>query len=87
MRHLRSALARILGVFNKDSADDDLRAEFESHLEMETAEYIRRGMSPDEARRTALMASGGLSQAAEAVREQRGLPWLESLGADFKQVE
>jgi predicted permease len=84
MRHLRSALARILGVFNKDSADDDLRAEFESHLEMETAEYIRRGMSPDEARRTALMASGGLSQAAEAVREQRGLPWLESLGADFK---
>ena len=84
MRYLRSALARIRGVFTKHRADDDLRAEFEAHLEMETAEYVRRGMAPGEARRKALLASGGLVQAAEAVREQRGLPWLESLGADFR---
>ena len=48
---------------------------------METAENIRRGMPPDDARRQALLASGGLTQAAEAVREQRGLPWIESLSA------
>jgi predicted permease len=84
MRQIRSALARIAGIFTKDRADDDLRAEFEAHLEMETAEFIRRGMAPDEARRQALLASGGLTQATEAVRAQRGLPWLESVGADIR---
>jgi predicted permease len=82
VRYLRTALARITGVFTKDRADDDLRDELQAHLEMEIAENIRRGMSPDEARRQALMASGGLTQAAESVRAQRGLPWLESIAAD-----
>src|SRR5919201_1988555 len=65
-------------------ADDELREELQAHLEMETAEYIRRGMHPDEARRRALLASGGLTQAAEAVRDQRGLPWVEGLAADVR---
>jgi predicted permease len=84
MRHLRAALARIAGMFTKDRIGDDLRAELEAHLEMETAENVCRGMSPDEARRRALLASGGLTQAAEAVRGQRGLPWIEHVGADFR---
>ena len=56
----------------------------QAHLEMETAENIRRGMSPDEARRQAMLASGGLTVAAEAVRDQRGLPWVESIAADIR---
>lgn len=64
-----------------ESADDDLRAEMEAHLEMEIEENIRRGMQPGEARRHAMLASGGLTQAAERVREQRGLPWIESIAA------
>lgn len=51
---------------------------------MEVAEYVRRGMAPAEARRQALMASGGLTQAVDAVRAQRGLPWLSSVGADVR---
>ena len=84
MRHIRAALARLAGVFGKYGADDDLRDELHTHLEMETAEYIRRGMRPEEARRQALLTSGGLTLAAEAVRDQRGLPWLESVGSDIK---
>ncbi len=84
MRHLRAALSRLGGVFIKQRADADLREELESHLDMETAENLRRGMDPDEARRQAVMASGGLTQAAEAVRDRRGLPWLESIAADIK---
>jgi hypothetical protein len=34
MSQLRAALARIAGVFTKDSADDDLRDEMQAHLEM-----------------------------------------------------
>lgn len=84
MRSLRAALARIAGLFSGRRADDDLRAELETHLEMETAENIRRGMAPGEARRQALLASGGMTQAAESVRDQRGLPWLEHAAADTR---
>lgn len=55
-----------------------------SHLEMETEENIRRGMTPAEAHRRAMMAAGGATQAAELVREQRGIPWIENLAADVR---
>ena len=84
MRHLRAVLARITGVFTGGRADDDLRDELQSHLDLATAEYVRRGMHPDAARRQAMLASGGLTQAAEAVRAQRGLPWIESIASDIK---
>lgn len=84
MKHLRAALARIGGVFTGRSADDDLRDELQAHLDMETAENIRRGMRPDEARRQALLTSGGVTQAVEAVRDRRGLPWIESVAADMR---
>ncbi|HUQ82049.1 MAG TPA: ABC transporter permease, partial [Gemmatimonadaceae bacterium] len=84
MRYLRAALARIAGVFTGHDADDDLRAEMEAHLEMETAEYIRRGMAPDEARRKALLTAGGMTQAVEAVHDQRGLPWIETIVGDIR---
>ncbi len=52
MKHLRAALARVGGAFTGRSADDDLRDELQAHLDMETNENIRRGMRPDEARRS-----------------------------------
>src|SRR5215211_7274630 len=79
MSRVRAALARAAGFFTGHQADDDLRDELQAHLDMETAENIRRGMRPDEARRQAVLASGGLALAVEAVRDQRGLPWIESL--------
>jgi putative ABC transport system permease protein len=84
MRHIRAALARIAGVFTGDRADADLRKELQAHLDMATAENIRRGMHPDEARRQAMLASGGLTQAREAVRDRRGLPWIEGVTADVR---
>src|SRR5688572_1879600 len=84
MRYIRAALARIAGVFTGHRADDALRDELQAHVDMETAENIRRGMHPDEARRQAIMASGGLTQAAEAVHDRRGLPWVESVAADTR---
>jgi hypothetical protein len=49
MRQLRAVLARIAGFFAGHRADDDLQAELQSHLDLETAENIRRGMQPDAA--------------------------------------
>ncbi|HJU90208.1 MAG TPA: ABC transporter permease [Gemmatimonadaceae bacterium] len=84
MRFVRVALARMSGWLTGRGGDDELAEELRSHIEMETAENIRRGMDPIEARRQAMIASGGLTQAAEAVRDQRGLPWIDGLTSDFK---
>ncbi len=85
MRWMRRALARLGGVVrDHERANDDLRAEMEAHLAMEIEENIRRGLPADEARRRAMLASGGLMLAAERVREQRSLPWLESTAADIR---
>ncbi|MDB4873786.1 MAG: permease [Gemmatimonadetes bacterium] len=82
MRYFRAVLARIAGVFDGHRADDDLRDELRAHLDMATAENVRRGMRPDEARRQAVLASGGITQAVEAVHDRRGLPWVEGVIAD-----
>jgi predicted permease len=84
MRHFRVLIARITGFFTGHRRDRALHDELQSHLDMETDEYIRRGMHPDEARRLAMLSSGGLAQAAEGVRHQRGLPWIETLTADIR---
>jgi predicted permease len=84
MSRVRAILVRLAGLFAGGRADDDLREELQSHLEMEITENVRRGLPPREARRQALLASGGLTQAAEAVREQRGVPWIEGIVADFR---
>ncbi|HEY4099697.1 MAG TPA: ABC transporter permease [Gemmatimonadales bacterium] len=83
MRHLRAILARIIGFFG-DHDDRAIHDELQAHIEMETDENIRRGMSPAEARRQAIIASGGLTRAAEAMRDQRGLPWLEIVATNFR---
>jgi putative ABC transport system permease protein len=83
MSYLRLSLARIAGFFGEGASRDD-REELESHVEMATAEYVRRGMPREDARRQAMIESGGLTQASDAIRQQRGLPWLESLAVDLR---
>ena len=84
MSTIRGIWARIRGATSGPRAEDELREELESHVEMQTAENIRRGMRPDEARREALLASGGVSVAVDAVRDQRGLPWVAGIAHDIK---
>jgi len=84
MRAIRGAFARVAGTFAGAGAEADARAELEAHVEMAAAEFVRRGMDPLEARRRALLEAGGITQAVEAVHDQRGLPWLESVAADVR---
>jgi predicted permease len=84
MKTLRVIVARVKGIFTKHDADIALQEEMLAHLEMEIEDLIARGMNPDAARRQAMMASGGLMQAADAVRDQRGLPIIESTVADVR---
>ena len=48
------------------------------------AQYMRAGMSPAEARRTARAKFGGVTQIKESLRDQAGFPMLESIVADVR---
>ena len=51
---------------------------------MHTADNVRAGMTPEEARRQALLRLGGVEQTKEAYRARQGLPALETLGRDLR---
>ncbi len=55
-----------------------------SHLEFAIDENVQRGMTPEEARRQAMVQFGGVQQARERQRASRGLPFLDVLGQDFR---
>jgi predicted permease len=84
MNTLRGFWKRILGVFNNRHRDADLAAELDSHLQFHIDDNLRAGMSPEEARRQALIKLGGLDQTKESYRDRRGLPSLDSLLQDIR---
>ncbi len=84
MDWLRIFASRLWGLFRRRNLDKDLEAEVRAHLEMLTEENIRRGMSLEEARCAARREFGGVEQAKEIYRDQRGLPLLESLLQDIR---
>jgi len=79
MRKLRALWMRMTPAAQ---ANRDFDEEIESHLAMHTDEGIRAGLSPDEARRQALIRLGGAEQARQAYRDQNTLPRFESLLQD-----
>ncbi len=62
----------------------DFSAELESHLAMHSADNVRAGMTPEEARRHALIALGGIEQTKERYRERRTTRWLDELMQDVR---
>jgi putative ABC transport system permease protein len=75
---------RMFGVFGSRRAERELHAEIESHLQLHVDDNVRAGMSPQEARRRAVIALGGVERTKEAYRDRRGLPALESLVRDLR---
>ena len=84
MSRWRIAIARLLEWLHRGRADADLRDELASHVDHLTDEYIRRGRTPAEARRAALLDFGGIEPAREAVRDRRGLRPLDTLARDVR---
>ncbi len=64
--------------------ESELDLEVGSHLEMETEENLRRGMTAEEAERQARIRLGGVAQVKEMYRDQWGLPFLEGLLKDCR---
>jgi predicted permease len=84
MRWLQSISNRLRNLFRKNTVEQETDRELRFHLEREIAERVSSGMSPEEARRGALLEFGGLEQYKEDCREARGVNRIESLLADLR---
>ena len=83
MRLLRAWGIRIQGIFTRRRRVQQFDEELQIVLEMHVEEGIRRGLAPDEAKRQALIALGGM-HVRDAYRDRGGVPWLEFLVQDVR---
>ena len=86
MRTLRRFFRRLRSLATTRQDEERLRAEIEEHLALQTAENVRAGLSPVEARRQAVLKFGGVEAMKESYREQRGFTLLETLMQDTRHV-
>ena len=84
MTSFREWRRRVWGALGGRRTDRDLQRELAGHVAFAEQELRRKGHSPSEAARLARANAGGRIQALEALREQRGLPWLTSSWLDIK---
>jgi predicted permease len=83
LRRLRRFLTRAANFVTR-RGDLRLREEMEEHLCEQAREYVRAGMSPDEARRQAVLKFGAVEAVREKHHAEQGLPLLEELGQDIR---
>ena len=81
---LRAWTRRVWGALSGRRTDHDLQRELAGHLALAEDELRRKGHAPKDAARLARAAAGGRIQALEALRERRGLPWLDSSWLDVR---
>jgi len=84
MDWIRVLFSRVVALFRGGKLDADLDEELRAHLELATEENLRRGLSREDARRTALCEFGGVTQIKERYRSERGIGWMEALGQDLR---
>jgi predicted permease len=81
-RWLYTMPRRLRSLFLRKRVDRELDDELRDHVEKKTALYVANGMTPEAARRQALMELGGIEQAKENCRDQRRVAWLQDLPVD-----
>jgi hypothetical protein len=86
MRTLRRFLKRLTSWATTIQDEERLQAEIEEHLALQTAENLRAGLSPVEARRQAVLKFGAVEAMKERYRDQRGLPFVETLIQDTRHA-
>ena len=84
MRTLKRLLARLSVYTAGPASEDRLKIEIEEHLALQTAENLRAGLPPVEARRQAVLKFGAIEAVKEEYRERQRLPFLETLWRNLR---
>jgi predicted permease len=90
MKHLRRIVLRFYLLFANSKVEAELAREIDAHLALLEDEYLRQGMTPEDARRAARLAYGGVEQAKQLHRDERGFQGLaqtlQDIGYTFRQL-
>ncbi|MBV9498692.1 MAG: ABC transporter permease [Acidobacteriaceae bacterium] len=81
---MRRFFRRMTSWARRRQDEERLRSEIEEHLAFQTAENVRAGLSADEARRQAVLKFGAVEAMKEGYRDERRLPFLETLMQDTR---
>lgn len=81
MTHFRKGVENLV---NNKAVEADLDAELRSYIDLLVAQKVKAGMSPDEARRQAMIEVGGFERTKDAVRDERPGMFFESAFRDLK---
>ena len=76
--------SRLRSLLRPEHVEQDMKEELREHLDQQTQENLAKGMTPEEARRSALLAFGGISQIEQQCREAHGGELFEDFGRDLR---
>jgi macrolide transport system ATP-binding/permease protein len=79
-----SLRSRLRTLLHPTQVDEEMKAELREHLQQQIDENVAKGMSPEEARRSAVLAMGGLSQIEQECRDVRGGSALQDFVQDVR---
>jgi len=81
---MRRFILRLLHVFRRDRAEQELAREMAAHLAMLEDAHRRRGLTADEARRAACRAMGSVALTKDGHRDARSFRWLDDARQDLR---
>lgn len=86
MTRLRVFLFRLRALVQPTRVDHEIDDEIAGHLAEAAEDYVRQGLSPEEARRAARRSFGGVTQTREVYRQVRSFVWLEDVARDVRHA-
>lgn len=90
MKRLRAWAWRMAGLIPRQGRERELADEIDSHLQLHIDDNVRSGMTPQEARRQAVLTLGGVEAAKEIYRERSTIPlaehWLQDVRFSIRQL-
>ena len=84
MRRLQGWMCRLGGLFSQRRHEREFEAELSSHLQFHIDENLRANMTPDAARREALIRLGGVESTKERWRDRRSVPLFDHILQDAR---
>src|SRR5215470_8439573 len=84
MNQLRRIFLKFYLLFANSKVEAELEREIGAHLALLEDEYLRQGMTSEEARRAARLAYGGVEQAKQLHRDERGFRGLGQILQDTR---
>lgn len=84
MSRLRVFASRALATLRPRRTDADLQEQIDAHLDEATEEYVRQGLSPDEARRRARVDFGSITSVQEVHRRGHAFTWVDDAVRDLR---